>query len=897
VTNPLKQPNFRLDLIAVAVLAAVALAFFAPLLGGKKVLPQGDVVQALGMQKNVADYRARTGEEPYWTESMFSGMPAITVSVRYAGNIIAASYRVMDLGLPYPIGILFWGMLFTFLLARTSGVGPLLAAAGGLAYGFFSFHIAWIEAGHTNKIYALMMAPGVLWGLLWGYRAAVDGRSWVRGLTAAAALLIVLALNLYYNHAQMSYYLALVVLAVIVAEGIRARAAGMLAAWVRQTGLVLAVALIALLVNAAPLYPLYHYSKLTIRGPSELATGTAETRGGGLDRDYAYGWSYGRDELLTLIVPNTMGGGSSGSLAQLGKDSETLKQLRSYNVDAQAALRQLPGYWGDQAFTSGPVYLGAVVVFAFVLGLLLVDGALKWALLYTTLTALLLSLGKFSFSVPVSALLLAVPALVPLVTRRWPLAPVAAIGAGLFGAAWLLALVVDGDSASTYRLSDLLMDYLPLYNKFRVPSSMLVIVALTAPWLGLLGLQAATNGSIDARKRQAAIYWATGLTGGLCLLLALVGGELLSFSAEGDKRYQLPQPLLDAIIADRKALMSGDAVRSLLFIVAAGATTWLAATQRMGAVAFGAAMAAIVAADLLGVGRRFIDRDTYVRKTDYEAQYFQPNEAEELLAKDTSLFRVYPLSRNPFNDGRTPYFLNTVGGYNAAKLRRYQQLIEAHLSKGTPNVVNMLNTRYLITREPINNPAYPELKTTREGEHVQVNMQNYGPAWWVEQAVIVPTADAALDTLDNIDSRRVAVIEAADAAALQTLEPGLIDQLGSAPLAPDTTEQVRLVNHSNRLRRYATQSTQRRLLVTSEVYYPEGWTATVDGKPTPIVRVNFILRAVVVPAGAHTVEFTYDDPTVHGAERVSLFASVLLGLLVVAAAVLEWRAARKPSAE
>ncbi len=879
VTPFWKTPTFRLDLLAVALLFGLSFAFFSPLVGGKKVLPQSDVIQAKGMQKNVDDYRARTGQEPYWSESMFGGMPAITISIQYAGNVLVKTWRVLNLGLPYPIGLLFWGMLFSFLLLRVCGVQPLLAASGGVAYGFFTFHLAWIEAGHTNKIHALMLAPGVLWALVWGYRAP----SWVRGFTAAAVLLLVLGVHLYFNHLQMTYYLLLVAVAVVIAEAVRAIRGGALKPYLRQTALFGGVAVLALLLNAAPIYPLYHYSQYTIRGPSELQTGSAETRTGGLDRDYAYGWSYGRDEMLTLLVPNAMGGASSGTLAELGKSSETLKQLRSYQVDADATIRQLPSYWGEQAFTSGPIYLGAVVLFAFVLGIILVDGALKWALVYAALLSVLLALGRFSFSVPTALGLLALPVAAAIAIRRLPRVPAPAVGLAVMGGGWLLALALDADPATSYRLSDLLMDYLPLYNKFRVPSSMLVIAALTVPWLGVMGLQAALDTGRDAGERSRAALWAGGIVGGLCLLLWLLGGELLSFSSANDARYQLPPELLRAITEDRQALLSADALRSLLFVLIATGLTWAAATARLSTLAYGALIAALCTADLVGVGRRFITKETFVPKRNYD-ENFAPGEAETILLRDTSFFRVFPIGRNPFNDGRTPYHLNTVGGYNAAKLRRYQQLIEAHLGRGVPNVVNMLNTKYLITREALQNPAYPLVAKTQDGEFIHQNVQNYGPAWFVQNVITVSTPDAALDTLDGIDTRAVAVVEQADAASLSAIS--------SAPL--DTSESVRLVAHDNVLRRYATTAKQSRLAVLSEVYYPEGWTATLDGQPTPIVRVNFVLRGVVVPAGAHTLELRYDDPTVHAAERISGIVSALLGLMLLAAAVLEWRSRRTP---
>lgn len=869
----LSTPTLRLDAVAVIVLFAVASIFFGPLLGGKKVLPQSDVVQAGGMQKNVRDYRERTGQEPYWSESMFAGMPATTISVQYHGNVLHETYRLLNLGLPYPIGMLFWGMLFSFLLLRTYGVQPLLAAAGGVAYGFFTFHIAWIEAGHTNKIHSLMMAPGVLWALALGFAAT----SWKRRITSAALLLLLLGWHLYFNHLQMTYYLLLVALGFVVAMLVKAVRAGQVRNFLINTGTLGTTAIVALLINAAPIYPLYHYANYTIRGPSEIKTESAETQTGGLDRDYAFGWSYGRDEMLTLLIPNTMGGASSGSLAELGRTSATREALKKYNVDAATAIRQLPGYWGEQAFTAGPIYLGAVVIFCFVLGVLLVDGALKWALLYTAWVSVLLALGRFAFSVPVSLFLLALPALAWWVQHRLhalnPKLPRAGVGALFFVAGWLVALAVDPDPTESYRLSDLLMDYLPLYNKFRVPSSMLVIAAMTVPWLGLLGAQAVADTQTDQKRRQHAALWAAGLVGGLCALVWAFGSSMLSFVGPRDGELQLPAELLTAIQEDRLALMQADAIRSLLFVLAAGGAAWAVARGSLPTIAFGAIVLVLVSGDLIGVDRRFIGSDTFVPKRTYDTN-FEANEAEALLQRDTTFFRVFPLGRNPFNDGRTPYFLNSVGGYNAAKLRRYQQLIERQLSRGIPNVINMLNTKYILAKQPLDAPVYRLVAKTRDEEYVYENLSNYGAAWLVPNVLVVPTADAALDTLDGVRSLETAVVEAADQGKLSPVSTAPIDA---------AAESIVLTAHGNPYRRYSYRSPNARFVTLSEVYYPEGWVATVDGQEVPIIRTNFVLRGLCVPAGSHTIELKYDDPTAHASERVSLFGSIVLGLLLLAA--------------
>lgn len=874
-----KQEN-RLGALCLAILFIFSLLYFSPLLGGK-VLPQGDVIRANGMAQDIKEHKQQSGQEPFWSESGFSGMPSMTIAASYSGNFIEWFRWIFFLGLPYPIGYFFLGMALFFGLLRAHKVPPFAALAGALGYGLYGYFTLIIEAGHYNKVLVMMTAPGVLWGMALVFM----GKRWIGGIV----FLLSLGMNLYYNHVQMTYYLAFLSVIYVLYQAIDSIVSKKLKSFAINAGMLVGLAVLALALNAAPLLPLYEYSKQTVRGPADLQSASAEAKAGGMSKEAAYAWSSGREELLTLMIPNAAGGNSQGtSLQEKERKTELYKELQKLN--AAKAFPQLVGlsYWGPQQFTGGPFYIGAIIMFGFVLGAFLVRGGTKWALLYGMLVSLLLSLGEFSLSVGGSLSILVLPLVYWLLHKRFKPAQQPLLAIALVISRLLVMLIVERGKAD-YSLYDLLFEYLPLFNKFRVPSSIQVVAALAAPWLAALGFAAVADKKISSEERQRALYYAFGLTGGACLLLALMGGSLLGFEGKYDAEVakQVPADVMRAIEKDRASLLSADAWRSFFLILVSAGLLWTVVKGylKSTSIAF-ALLAMLILADLTFVNRRVLNSKSYERKKEYEVN-FTPRKADAFVMKDTSYYRVYAPQRGINGDGFTPYFHNSIGGYNAAKLRRYDDLINRYLQPGRENskVLNMLNTQYVIVSTVPDSKQFFLMMDAQDGEKVLLNKESYGPAWFTQKAITVGTPDEAFASLDSLHPRFYAVLEATDN------NPQTIAQSDS--LLDPAKETIQLVSHSNTKLVYKSSSPYARFAVFSEVYYPEGWTATIDDKETPILRNNYILRGLAVPAGEHTITFNWDPGFVRRAERISGIASVLSGLVLVAFVALLVREERR----
>lgn len=861
--------------LVVLILMAVSMVYYSPVLQGK-VLPQPDVVRAEGGQQDLFEYEEATGERAFWTENSFSGMPAVTIYQEYKGNLGEEVSTWLHLGLPYPIGYFFWGMLFFFALLRVRQVSIALALAGAFAYGFFSYHVMIIEAGHYNKFLVLMTAPGILWAL----ELAFNGRRWLGG----ALLALLLAMQIFLSHIQMTYYLLFVVVLYAIYQLQAHVVQHKLKDFARTAVPLVLAGVVALLVNTAPLLPLYDYTQVSTRGPSELASSSKQAQDGGLDRDYAYNWSYGRQEMATLLVPYAAGGPSSGGTLDDG--SVAYQALQQQGVpNAGALINQLPTYWGVQPFTGGPFYLGAGIVLLFFVGLMLVKDGIRMALLYSALLGVLLALGSESISLWLSVVLLSLPLAHHLLKERMRkyLSP-SAFGLALAVLGYIMIVALDPGPRASYSISDFFFDYAPLYDKFRVPSSMLVILAFSVPWLALLGAKELLNPERDKHERMMALYYSVATVGGICLLWALTPQFFFGFETSADARLGLPPWLTGALYEDRANLLRADAFRSLVFVLLIGALVWAYLTARIKQVSVVAGgIAVLVLFDLWFVDLRLLNDDDYQRKQEYSSQ-FQPRAADQLILQDTSYYRVFPASRSAFQDGISPYFHRSVGGYSAAKVGRYQDLIEAHLSQAKPNVVNMLNVRYAIFSDSVRSPQYA-LVGQGQGELVYRNRFNYGPAWLVQNLALVPTPDAALDTLDALSSLNTAVVEQSQAE--------LLGSYSTDSLADN--ESITLVSHSNNAIEYAYSSPKARFVTFSEVYVPKGWTASIDGEEVPIIRTNYVLRGLVVPAGEHRIRFTYAPAVISRSENLSMVGSVLLVVYLLFAGFVTYREQRKPA--
>ncbi len=869
-----KKTDTKQTFLAIAIFFVIALFYFRPLLN-KKVLQQSDTILVQGMSKNIEDFRKNhNGEEPYWSTTMFSGMPSYTISTNYSGNLIQYLKIGLDLGLPHPIGILFLGMTLFFFLGRSLNIASWICIGGAISYGLTTYHILIMEAGHYQKIYALMYAPGVIAGLVWLYQ-----KRWLLG---SLFLLVTLGLEVYAAHVQMTYYLLFVVIPIVTYFAYQAFCNKEIKQFLMASGLAFLVSILSIIINANNLYPLYQYQKLSIRGPSELASTKEELKSGGLDKDYAYSWSQGRVELTTFLIPHALGGASS---SELGKNSASYKVLSQITPNALEILKRWPTYWGDQSFTSGPYYSGIITIALAILALYVVPSGLKFALLYAILLSFLLALGKNSFSVLESLIILALPAIAYYKPKSLSInADTYGTIVGLGGA--LIVFLLAGEPGESYRFKDLFFDYLPLYNKFRVPSSMLVIAQLALPVLAIWGLMAFLhNNSLSQEEKLKKLYFAFGVPIVIIAILWLVPNILYEFTNVQDNEFRsqlmgmsqnnktLVDSIMNALFEDREAMMRSDALRSLFFLLAFGGILWAyikGSIQNTIMVMIAFVILSFI--DLYTLSRRYLNDDSYSLKKEYHMN-FQAREADEyLLQNDKSYYRVFPLDRNPFNDGRTVYHLRSIGGYNAAKIKRYQQMIEKHLA-GTlnPNVINMLNTKYLITTKPLNSPQYLALQKMQDGEVVYLNTLNNGPAWFVNQVIQVNTPDEALDTLTYLNTRTHAVIERKDKALLQTYS--------NAPI--DSSEVIEVQVFDNNYLKYKSKANEDRFAVFSEVFYNRGWKAFIDGKEVPILHTNFVLRGLNVPKGEHTIEFKFEPDDVKIGETLSYIGSGILILLLI----------------
>lgn len=784
-------------LYPVLALIAVNLIYFAPVVFQGKQIPQDDIKLGIAKGKEIVDYRAEKGEEPLWTNAMFSGMPTFQMSTFYPNNVL----RYIEIGLQkalvhesgvYIVALL---MLGFFFLLRGEKVDPWLSVAGAVAFGFSAFFIISLAAGHNAKIRtAAYMAPLVL-GVLLTYR----GRTALGFFVAALAT----GLSIQSNHFQITYYTAIPVLAVSIAYLVAAIKEGSAKQWVLRSALLLAAAVVGIGPNIGNLWSTYAYTKATMRGghsdltPVADSTATAPAaKAEGLDFDYAMSWSYGVTESLNLFIPNLMGGGAKQDYSST-KTYETLSRIFQQQGLGGERLRETVNqysgsflYWGDQSLVNGAYYLGAVAVFLFVLGLLTVRGT----------------------------------------TRNWVL-----------GA--LLASLVLAWGKNAEFINRFLFETLPLYNKFRVPSMALVVAFLTVPYLGFVGLQQWISGDLSADQKQRKLLMAAGISGGIAALVALLGPAL--FSLEGLNDANLGQQGFDLgiIEEDRANLMRSSAWRSILFVLAATGLLWLQLKGRVKPAVFAAALVGLVVADQWTFDRDQLGSDDFVSEREFNAA-FAPTPADEFILKDTDLhYRVYNTTAGLTSDSYTSYFHKSIGGYHGAKLARYQDLIERQLSQGNIAAFSMLNTKWVIMQDQQSGVM-----------QAQPNMSACGNAWFPAEIRQVANADEAMAALSGFDPMQTAIVEqGVDAERLMNSQ------------APDSTARITLTAYDPKVMTYAVEGlTSNSTAVFSEVFYEvpgQRWVATADGVEIPVARVNYVLRAAVIPAGTKEVEFRFEPET------------------------------------
>ncbi|GAA4307697.1 YfhO family protein [Nibribacter koreensis] len=762
----------------------LTVAYFSPIFFDGKSLMQHDVVQFQGGAKEIADYRQATGEEALWTNSMFSGMPAYLISVQFSGDLFQYVHHIFTAGLPLVASNVFITLLCAYILFAVLGLRPMLAAVGAIAYTFVSYNFAILEAGHNTKSLAIAYLPLVLAGLIHAYRKNL----WI----GAALFAFGLTMHIRMNHLQITYYLLLIVLIFGIVELVHWYKEGRTADFFKRTAVLAIGALLAAGVSFGRIYTTAEYGQYSIRGASELKQNPDEASTG-LDREYAFQWSYGIGESMTLLIPNFYGGASQGPLE---KNSETYAALSQAGMPAaQLADVSMPFYWGDQSFVGGPVYMGAIICFLFVLGLMVTPRRLWVWLLSATILSLFLAWGK-NFA-----------------------------GFNYF-----------------------IFDALPGYNKFRAVSMALVIAQVTMVLLAILALcRVIQNEALDQKELQKKILIALGIVGGICAFFFVFSG-IFDYVAPVDEQLLQYQYPVQAIRADRQAMLRGDALRSLVFILLAGGALYMFTKRKLSAFVTTLIVGLLILVDLWGVDKRYLNDKDFQK--DYSKSYFTPTTADEIILRDKSLsYRVYNVP-NPFNDARTSYFHKSIGGYHGAKLRRYQDVIEKHIAQGNMNVLNMLNTRYAITG--------------KDEQPVQQIPGSLGNAWFVQTVRAVNSPDEELETLKTFDPGNEAIV---DITKFPNVKPHVYGASAS---------RITLTEYKPNYLKYDAEATQDGVAVFSEVYYKDGWQAYLDGKPVDHFRVNYILRAMPIPNGKHVVEFKFEPTEYTLGNTVSLISSLLL---------------------
>ena len=800
----------------------LALAYFVPAVFEGRELFQQDVAGASGNASDVHHFAEATGEVSYWTNSLFGGMPMYQISPSYPSlYVISKVQSILTLQWPFCLLPGYSWLLFAmlggfYLFLRALRLGRLPSVLGAVMWTFSSYFIILVVAGHIWKLMTLAFIPPTIAGIIYTYR----GRYLLGGaLTALFASLQILS-----NHVQMSYYFAFLILFLILGylwEAVKGR---QLRRFVFASLVTLGSGLIALGINSSNLYHTYEYGSETIRGGSELTTspddkmaGKAEATATGLDKDYITAWSYGKGETLTLLVPNVYGG-ATGALG------ENLSAMERVPADYRQIIGGLNHYWGDQPFTAGPVYVGAFVLLLFILGIFIVQGPLKWALLGGTLFSVFLAWGH---------------------NMMW--------------------------------LTDLFIDYVPLYNKFRTVSSILVVAEFTIPALAVLALIQFVREPRAVLQNKVALWVSLGLTLGLSLILALIPGTFFSLMSDQEQdmfrqamgNSQLPIPSIMASLKDARAsIVSSDAWRSVFVLLLSLGACALYVWGKIKSPVLYILIGVITLGDLWLVDKRYLNDEHFIDKALVAQQAKPITDADrQILLDEDPHYRVMNLSVNSFNDATTSAHHRSVGGYHAAKLRRYQDLIEHQLSKQNMEVYNMLDTRYFI------------LPDNASGKlHVEFNEEAFGPAWFVDQIQWVKNADEEMKALEDTPLQDKGIVD-------ERFRPMLKDY---HPIAANDTVMpepiVELRSYTPNKATYRTTTTHPRLLIFSEVYYPHGWKLMLDGKQElPLIRADYVLRAAYIPAGTHELEMTFDPSSIHRTELIAGVSTALLILLLVGA--------------
>ncbi|TRZ45354.1 YfhO family protein [Robertkochia solimangrovi] len=786
-------------LLVLLLFTVISLLYFSPVLQGKQIL-QSDIVQYIGMSKERNDLKESTGHESYWTNSAFAGMPTYQLGANYPNNYIKKLDKSIRF-LPRPADYLFLYFVGFYLLMLVLKVDWKLSLIGALAFGFSSYLIIILGVGHNAKAHAVGYFAWVLAGIILCYR-----KRYLAGFLLTA---FAMALEINANHFQMTYYLLLLVLVLGVAYLVDAYRKKELSHFFKATGILAAAVVISIGTNATNIMATREYADWSTRGQSDLTLnpdGSLKESTSGLDKDYITTYSYGITESLNLFIPRLFGGSDQENL---GKGSKTYTFLTNRGVDPAQALdfsKSLPMYWGDQPGVAGPAYVGVVIFFLFLTGLFLVKGRLKWWLLGGSVLSLLLSWGH-NFSI----------------------------------------------------LTDLMIDYFPMYNKFRAITSIQVILELCFPVLAIVTLSKLMDTNIDKALKMQSLLYGGGILGGCIVLLFLLKGSF-GFNGPHDAIYaqNYGQEFIDVIRSDRKAIYNEDLFRSLLLLAIAFGTLWFYLKDKLKVNLVLLCIGVLIVYDLAGVDRRYVNGDDFVSSRVYQKP-FQEDFADKEITKDTGYFRVFD-PQEGLNGARTSYFHNSIGGYHAAKPKRLQELFEYQVANNNMAVLNMLNVRYIKTKND-KGQVYPAR-----------NPYAFGNAWFVDRLIKAPNADAGMQLMDSVDLSSSAILNTAAFPDLAGLKDSYnVDS--TATISLKTYEPDKLV--------YTSKNSNTGLAVFSEMYYPHGWKVTIDGEEATEFRVNHALRALEIPAGSHEITFTFDPDVVTSGSRIALGSTVVLFLLLI----------------
>ncbi len=776
-------------IIAFIVFVLASVLYFKPVLSGKKI-KQSDIVQSHGMVRDVLSHRASNNKEPYWLGNAFSGMPAYQVNALYPNDIIKYIDKVIRF-LPRPADYLFLYFFSFFILLSVLKVDWKLAILGSLAFGFSTYLIIIFGAGHNAKAHAIGYMPLVLAGVI-----SIFNRNFLLGFTLTT---IAMGLEIVANHIQMTYYLGFILLILGIVQFINAYKDKNLVLFGKQSALIIAALILGISINATRLLSTKEYAEHSTRGKSELTIhpdGSAKEKTSGLDKSYITEYSYGKWETFNLLIPRFMGG---GTVEKLGKGSNfyNLLEEKAGPKVAKDYSSQVFTYWGTQPIVEAPAYIGIVIFFLFLLGAFLVKNQWKYWLVSATIFSIVMSWGK-NFSV----------------------------------------------------LTNLFIDYFPLYDKFRAVSSIQVIAELCIPLLGILGLKAFFSPNIELLEKKEALKKTFYSIGGLTLIFIVFGSSLFAFEGLRDMQYQELPELIDALIADRKHMLFIDSLRSFILIILTALILWLFLNDKIKKTALViSSLGVLILFDLLTIDTTYVNDDDFTFKRNVDKP-FKLTEADTKILKDKSYYRVANFSGNILNEARTSYFHNSIGGYHAAKMRRYQNLFDYQIAKNNIDVLNMLNTKYFIL----------------DDDNIQENSEANGNVWFIKNLKPVTTVNDEIKALDTLKTKKTAIFNSKEFSHFNP----------TPSYKNDSTSVIKMTTNNLSELSYESNTKETQFAVFSEIYYKDGWNAYIDGKKAPHIRVNYILRGLEIPKGNHNITFKFEPDVIKKGTTISLISYMLL---------------------